>query len=365
MAFVNARFNSDKPLYALRENGTPYRKPYYSKPDAHTFGIEIELELRTQRIGDYFQQVIPGWAIHEDGSLRNGLELVSDGPVGLAQLDEHLAEMTKAIHGWPISEDAPRTSLHVHINCTNYTPYGVVARYARLLLFEQALIRFSGETRQSNLFCLSVKDAKAALIHLCNSLANNRDIRHVFGGNGYRYTTLNLNSIDKYGTIEVRCMRSTTDPALIRTWVLMLDRIINAPFTPQNMPYEFSNAGPLEFAKRVLGEYFYVLQPTYEELMNGIRLVQEIGWAIEGEWNNLDPVPFADPAQFTKWGKSTALDVQPVRVQQPMADRIDQHLRALDLAMLAAQPRPAWIREPQFIVDDPIVADDRNDEENF
>lgn len=310
-----------EPIFSLLTEG--YNRKYAAKPQEYTYGVEVELELQTNRIGGFFQHNIPGWDKHEDGSLRNGIELVSSEPVGIDKIGDHLDELKKYISKWPIIEGANRTSVHVHINCLNYTPYGVLSRYAKLLMFEPALIRFSGESRKGNLFCLSSKDAKYAFNHVCTLLSRNGPVRSMFGGN-FRYTAINLVSIAKYGTIEVRCMRGTSDTQLIKDWVHILHNIVESPYNPRDLPGLFSGDGWDKLARNILGPHYYnILQPTESEMFEGMRHVQELAWSLDGEWTNLGPIILDDPITKTRWSHKTQIippDLQEVQPQVVVAE---------------------------------------------
>jgi hypothetical protein len=179
-------------------------------------GVEYEVE------GLYLPHNVAGFAVHNEGSLRNvdghpAREYVTNAPSNLdntiKQLDTLNATFNSNVGCSPLFSN--RTSVHVHLNVSDLT----VEEWFTLLfiwtVYEDSFIKYCGDERKGNLFCLSSSDAEAMLFYL-EDFAIDQEI-NLFGDN-VRYAACNLAATPKYGSLEFRCMRGTTDPNVLIPW---------------------------------------------------------------------------------------------------------------------------------------------------
>jgi hypothetical protein len=192
-------------------------------------------------------------------------------------------------------DDSNRTSVHVHLNVGEWHIPRLAAFVALYYIVEDVLTHWCGDHRVGNLFCLRAKDASALVTRVRNFLKS--EDSSCFDG-GMHYSGLNLLALQKHGSIEVRTMRGTQDPVLIKTWVALLERIYNLSAEYENDPTEiiqgFSGQPREEFFNRILGPYSarvaaecglstYLLNKSLHE---GVRIAQRIVYC--RKWNDYE-----------------------------------------------------------------------------
>lgn len=218
------------------------------------YGVEIEMAGRNLPL-----RAPGGWRATGDGSLRGpeGIEYVLDGPVDKEELNGKLTDLWKHFkkNG---SELQPNNScsVHVHMNVQDMTLDRVVTLIMLYLIAENALVRWCGEGREGNLFCLRARDAEY-LIDCLEDMANNRHIEEVNTDN-LRYAALNVRALCVYGSLEFRAMRGVDDFPLVEKWVDILDTLKKASEmfpSPADVILGFSEGGEHVFVDNVFGEY--------------------------------------------------------------------------------------------------------------
>ena len=177
-------------------------------------GIEVELENSGNRVN--MSSAI--WEGHGDGSLRNnGLEWITrpiparDAPAALHELFRGGAEACCF---------TPRTSIHVHFDCTQYTKDQVLDVVLLYLHFEKKLYNFVGRGRIKNIYCVPINETS-----LSQALLTDRFDRKVMGWK--KYTGLNLLPLRQHGTMEFRHMHGTSDVRKISLWIRFISSMFN------------------------------------------------------------------------------------------------------------------------------------------
>lgn len=227
-------------------------------------GIEIETEYAP---AGYKIPKIKGWTNKPDGSLRDfGVEYISDGPVAIGNLKEHLklwkdglGDIHKGLYANSVS-----TSVHVHVNVQNLEPIQVMNFYLCGVLFENVLAKYAGPDREGNLFCLRTIDAENLFTRIKEKAKVARDeIRFLDAFNPSRqqklYTNVHTIPIGQLGTIEFRVMRGTTDINEIEAWseVLYNIREFSKEFAnPCEILKYLKEAGAIGAMRKVFGEHF-------------------------------------------------------------------------------------------------------------
>ena len=198
------------------------------------FGVEIEVE------GNNLPRSIKGWEIVHEGSLRavngeNGLEYIFSSPSNLRASVSRIEAFDTAMKtdgANPVFSS--RTSVHVHVDVRDFS---IVQWFNYIVLwgvFEEALIDFCGEERKGNLFCLSMKDAEGINSVLRNVLITRR---LSYNENAIRYAAVNIAATRKFGSLEFRCMRGTSEASIIIPWLEILASLREAA-TRYNSPEE-------------------------------------------------------------------------------------------------------------------------------
>jgi len=325
------------------------------------------------------------WRTENDGSLRGeSYEYVLTQPIERKNVGQALSSLQQKLSKSAL-EPSNRCGVHVHINVQSLTSSQLISFIVLYLCIENVLTKWCGEDRVGNLFCLRVVDAEYILDSVMEFMATG-NIR-IFQ-NDVRYGAMNLSSLNKYGSLEFRAMRTPADFGLVDTWVDMLLRVFDKSKEFPNawdIPTALSVAGPEMFLEQTMGEYAQILaDPDLDSMvMDGVRLAQAVAYApfspacqpnrkqrraeARGELPQ-NPVPVPSGSRYkTRRSRHGVFDPvrQPVRfdanafqqrereAQPEQPEAVDRVLRAAEEARLAegfrrdaAQEiqRTAWMR---------------------
>lgn len=216
---VNNAFNVRRLAYA-----NPSQE--LALPTRHV-GVEIEVEQVPPSIPT--EGKWHGWDIHRDNSLRNnGLEFVTP-PVYGEDLLTMLREFCSAARSVGL-QGTVRTGIHIHVNMSDNDVASLEYVVGVYSIFEPMLFRLVGEWRKWSNFCAPLDEVKA--LHT--------PLRKLFNGKTeaslrstartlevWRYSSLNLASLAKYGTIEFRMFPTTFDENEILLWINLLLCIVS------------------------------------------------------------------------------------------------------------------------------------------
>lgn len=253
------------------------------------------------------------WKYVHDGSLRgvDNAEYVLEKPIYFSEVPQALNNLWKMFENYgSVLDESNRTSVHVHLNATEFHLNRVCAFVALYVTVEEILTAWCGDHRVGNLFCLRAKDAPA-IISKARSFICTGETR--FLDDGLHYSGLNLNSLCVHGSIEIRAMRGVRDPEIIQTWVDILQRIYELSgehFDPRSICEMFSGGGSGPFLRYVLGKHTERVlaecgmseEEANQSVRQGIRLAQRLCYA--KDWGNFRPVD-REPDPFGRKNKNT------------------------------------------------------------
>lgn len=169
------------------------------------------------------------WMAKGDNSLRNGVEYVTNGPVPLDKLSDAMDEWATYSKGTRYRHDTIRTSVHYHVNVQHLTLRQIVTVIMGWWLLETPIVDLQGPTRVGNLFCLRVSDAEHLVMDVLNSLEmDNPPLLGQHMGDNVKYAALNINAVRRFGSLEFRFNRGTTDPAEIEKWGRALHQLVHS-----------------------------------------------------------------------------------------------------------------------------------------
>lgn len=259
-------------------------------PVAGDVGIEIEVEGSNlpslNARGSY-------WRREADGSLRGeeSAEYVLRKPLTLEEARKALDYLDAAYtKNGAVVDDTVRAGVHVHVNCQTLTMTQLYNFMTIFYILEDVLVRFCGEFREGNLFCLRARDAESQ-VHTIRSAAKSKKFRELFHHDNNRYAAMNIKALGDYGSLEFRTMRGTRDLDLIYTWaeILVTLRNVAMEFTsPCEVIEQFSIQGPLEFLKAMTDTNFDAVfyKGCEKDLLDGMRMAQDIAYATDWTvWN--------------------------------------------------------------------------------
>lgn len=299
-------------------------------------GIEIETEGHNLWKGDD-----DFWRTEADGSLRgeDSAEYVLKYPLShdkvkmaLLRLHTHLKRSKSTV------DLSRRTSTHIHINCTELTFTELTNYLTLLLVFEELLVDWCSPTRKGNLFCLQSKDAMG-MLHALRKFVETKITRSL--GDNIRYSAINLASLRKYGSVEVRSLEGTVDIDRILEWSGVLLHLREEAKKFQN-PIEvisfLSEEEPVKFSKRILGEYyssFFKGAGRNRKVIDGARRAQDIAycraWEREEE-EHIEVAPLQNP-----WAEAPRPVPQPRPIHR---DELMEGVQHLDDNIKVAPPQP-------------------------
>ncbi len=198
-------------------------------------GLELELEFAESQVWDLNEKL---WTVHSDElSLRNcGYEISATVPLKMDSLEAVIEPLCENINRRnPIVSN--RTSTHVHENMLRHSVLQVLNCIVVYWLLETPLTRYCGEEREGHHFNLRLKDAEAMVPILCDSLKSDRPLRDL--GDKVRYAGLNLSALNKFGSLEFRSMRGSTDPKLIVSWMKAIHHLCSVAKTFESPAHVF------------------------------------------------------------------------------------------------------------------------------
>lgn len=248
---------------------------------AGEIGIEIECE------GMDLPPVPLYWDVTHDGSLRGtSIEYVLKNPAKRKEISKVLNFLKKT---WEEQGarivDSERTSVHIHVNVQEMEMREMISFYCVYNILEELLVKFCGKGRDGNLFCLTSSDANFALDMLCEITQKQEWFK--LKDRNFRYGAVNFNSVPKFGSLEFRTMRGTSDIALIKRWIAMLLKIkdFSAQFgQPVHIIEHLSAKGGCHFVEDVMGEYAMFLigdmkeEDVDEFMRQGVWRIQELAY---------------------------------------------------------------------------------------
>lgn len=199
-----------------------------------TLGLELENEIKSTHLTGKFENYgfksLTDWKYHNENSLRyHGFEYVSK-PIRYKEaaksIQKLFAELAENGCNPEHHTNSIRTSFHVHFNQTSRTLYETMLFVTVYYMFEPYLQDFCGKHRQNNLFCLRLQDTRTVLSQLIAAISGEKLFHQIHLSTAdYRYGSVNFNSLMKFGTIEFRMMRASSDPNDLIFWIEVLHKL--------------------------------------------------------------------------------------------------------------------------------------------
>lgn len=231
-----------------------------------TVGVRFGIECETE--GESLPNEVPHtWRAEHDGSLRNGMEYVTDGSIPPESVRLELKKLHKYLKdAGAVTEYSFRCSTHVHCNVQDLNEWQVVNCIFLYMLFENVFMNFVAPARVGNRFCLRFQDAQQLTHAVCRLVAicgntddfGNRAFQHAVVGlrqETLKYAALNIYTLRKYGTLEFRALEGTNDVDRINTWCQAIKnwRNVATSFNSPKELYEAFLANPGEMAMNIFG----------------------------------------------------------------------------------------------------------------
>ena len=234
------------------------------------FGIEIECEGNNLYPLDNVY-----WKSVDDGSLRgvfpqSRCEWVLKKPLNEKTAIAALVNLSiKQKEYGAVPQFSFRTSVHVHVNVLDLTWKEYCNFIYLYLLFEEPLMKFCGDQRIGNRFCLRYQDAEGLYDTILHLFRVGPKALRAFHEDDVRYAAINLAATKKYGSLEFRGMRGTLDVDVLTLWIQTLKKLktlaveFESPLQILQWARELSNE---QLCKDKLGDVF--VYPGVEDDMN-------------------------------------------------------------------------------------------------
>lgn len=284
------------------------------------FGVEIEIEGDVHRILETDTRIPRTWVPVGDGSLRRGIEFISNEPVSKKSLDKHLKTLYNTIEASGLRyTTSDRTGIHLHMNVLDLTPLQLINLLTYYYIFEEVICDLQTENRKGNHFCFRAVDSYSILQQIETALDMN-DI-HVLSTDHIRYSALNLTSLFRHGSVEFRAIQTSqtfSDVVLPVAEILYLLRELSKEpgLTPDVIVNRFSENWGRDFLDYVFkdrAKLFDNVTDIETKLKTGVRLVQGVAydhqWSEGFSWGNRNGgrkkirdyrlVPMPEPITFT------------------------------------------------------------------
>jgi hypothetical protein len=255
------------------------------------FGMEVELEGMAAEVASeasWPRELTKHWRFVADGSLREGLELVSL-PLKAETLEAAVEVLYNVVIGGENGlHPSVRTGIHIHAGCLDMDTDQVLRVCQHYALVEPLLFNFVAEWRDENIYCIpwyrSHNEPKA-LYRWLSQLTTWDERPPVC-----KYSALNTGPLSSFGTIEYRHAPTFEELALTKQWIQIVARLQSTYTSTYDVLDEWERLGPAAFAAMVFdGMNVPVLSSRdYEDLdvdrvaeyLRPRRDVAHVGWGV-------------------------------------------------------------------------------------
>lgn len=181
------------------------------------FGVELEIERHNAMPG------ILGWVPHNDGSLRQGIEWVTERPIGGSEL----AKAVDAFYAAPMTyTNGPRTSTHIHVTAGDMTVDNLRVMIAVVHTIEDGLFSAIGETRKWSGYAMPISEMALSRLRKIMSATDQHVLHSSISPtrNQERYYGLNT-GVRKHGTVEFRYFPGGPSKEELCNWIDLIASI--------------------------------------------------------------------------------------------------------------------------------------------
>src|SRR5690606_15334602 len=200
------------------------------------------------------------WRGEQDGSLRNfGVEYIIKKPCNYKEMLKCIDEFVEHTKDIPFIEDAPGTSVHVHMNMQNEEIMTLFSVITLWVMFENVLTEYSGPFRRSNLYAIPSRVAEGNILQYISMMKQfelDRPNAFYWSEGSSKYASLNIAPLNQLGSIEFRTLRGTTDGKILKEWVTILNDLLiySRLRTPEEIFRRYSVVGPFGMAEEVFSD---------------------------------------------------------------------------------------------------------------
>lgn len=224
-------------------------------------GVEVEIEnsrVHREIYDDVHEALKPYWTLHTDNSLREGgIEFVFTKPLSVLDAQKALDFLWKD-QIIPPAKVSPRTGIHIHLDIRKLSLQKFRALCIFYALVEEPLFAWVGDNREQNSFCMPWYKADGDFLSIKEALASEKSKFISSTRQINRYAALNLNAVDRFGSLEFRHLQTTFDLDRVIIWINFILRLYNHAEAWEGGLFDILNRysflGEDEFLREVFGE---------------------------------------------------------------------------------------------------------------
>lgn len=208
-----------------------------------SLGIEVELEhvaFNSTASDDYDEDddlgevsgytaptsITEYWNVHEDGSLRDGLEFSFARPLSGNFVEYAVDALFSGIADY---DNTPRCSTHIHVGAGDLSVENLQAFVALLACVEEGIYNLTTPDRKWCGYAMPITSMSNARLRKLFSTTNVRDFMagvSPAGSRQERYYGCNLMALAKFGTIEFRYFQGVEGQSTLLTWADMVTHLM-------------------------------------------------------------------------------------------------------------------------------------------
>lgn len=235
-------------------------------------GVGIELELEGIN-----HLEVSGWNCTEDGSLRNGCEMVCSAPHNGQRLCRAIHDLSEAVQASD-AEGTWRCSTHVHMDMRDADSNILKKTILAWAFYEKVMFKCSGFHRYRSNFCPAFAVVQAQVMNASHAFNfEGADFFSSLVGSWDKYTSLNLLPLREFGSIEFRI----SEPKWKRSQLLNL---VNRYLTLKKLAIENAEMTNDEFVEHLNNIRFEPMlahlpldySPLDQDLDEGYRLARDV-----------------------------------------------------------------------------------------
>lgn len=274
---------------------------FRGKNTGDLFGVEVECEGRNVRWEGDDAGVLNDWSPEHDGSLReNGgmpQEWIFKGPVNYEESQRRIHSLFNYLSGQNAEiRCSNRTSVHVHFNMADKNAYQVINLFILFTILEDILDDYCGEERNGNLFCLSSRRAEQQVDWVERACFENGNF---FGiDNNLRYCSLNLASLNKFGSVEFRAMSGVDNRDSLLDWLSIVNELCTyacySMHNPVDLIQDISMNTSSDFLSKIFSDRNVDLLThgldevrITDSIYEGVRLIQMLAYKVGAEFEGV------------------------------------------------------------------------------
>lgn len=256
--------------------------------DSYTY-IGVEVELEGILVSDITNKCPLLNDVH-DYSLRgaDSREILFAFPLKGSDVEEAVLAIESYVTKLDVRPIiSNRTSTHVHIDVRDMSILQLRKFLAVYVSVERMLFHYCGREREENIFCVPLYKAATTLENISELLQakDSRAFGHILNdkfGEHKRYGAVNLNAINKHGTLEFRMLRGEWRYKPIMEWINIILSIKKYALTAKTkeilVPSHVYENNCNRYVDKVFGKLAGVLKyEGYErDIVKGARASQDI-----------------------------------------------------------------------------------------